>query len=135
MAGPGQGGEGVPLHGDREPGGVQRAADAGGAGRRRRPPGGAEPFRRPDGRRGVRGVAHGGAPAGGPAAPMRPVLLLSGYALAVAWWAPVLLSRLTARGISPRLGLAAWLTAMASALASSAAALELLVRAATDGWS
>jgi Zn-dependent protease with chaperone function len=66
---------------------------------------------------------------------MRPVLLLSGYALAVAWWAPVLLSRLTARGISPRLGLAAWLTAMASALASAAAALEFLVRAAADGWS
>jgi beta-lactamase regulating signal transducer with metallopeptidase domain len=66
---------------------------------------------------------------------MRPALLLSGYALAVAWWAPALLSRLTARGISPRLGLAAWLTAMASALASAAAALEFLVRAAADGWS
>jgi hypothetical protein len=52
----------------------------------------------------------------------------------VACWAPALLSRLTARGISPRLGLAAWLTAMASALAS-AAALEFLVRAAADGWS
>jgi Zn-dependent protease with chaperone function len=66
---------------------------------------------------------------------MRPALLLFGYALAVAWWAPILLSRLTARGISPRLGLAAWLTAMASALASAAAALEFLVRAAADGWS
>jgi Zn-dependent protease with chaperone function len=66
---------------------------------------------------------------------MRPALLLSGYALAMAWWAPALLSRLTARGISPRLGLAAWLTAMASALASAAAAVEFLVRAAADGWS
>jgi len=66
---------------------------------------------------------------------VRPALLLFGYALAVAWWAPVPLSRLTARGISPRLGLAAWLTAMASALASAAAALEFLVRAAADGWS
>ena len=66
---------------------------------------------------------------------MRPVLLLLGYALAVAWSAPAPLSRLTARGISPRLGLAAWLTAMASALASAAAALEFLVRAAADGWS
>ena len=66
---------------------------------------------------------------------MRPALLLFGYALAVAWWAPAPLSRLTARGISPRLGLAAWLTAMASALASAAAALEFLVRAAADGWS
>jgi len=62
---------------------------------------------------------------------MRPVLLLFGYALAAAWWAPALLSRLTARGISPRLGLAA----MASALASAAAALEFLVRAAADRWS
>ena len=35
---------------------------------------------------------------------MRPALLLFGYALAVAWWAPALLSRLTARGISPRWG-------------------------------
>ena len=66
---------------------------------------------------------------------MRPALLLFGYALAVAWCAPALLSRLTARGISPRLGLAAWLTAMASALASAAAALEFLARAAADGWS
>jgi len=65
---------------------------------------------------------------------MRPALLLVGYALAVAWWAPALLSRLTARGISPRLGLAAWLTAMASALASAAAALDFLVRTAADGW-
>jgi Zn-dependent protease with chaperone function len=66
---------------------------------------------------------------------VRPALLLFGYALAVACWAPALLSRLTARGISPRLGVAAWLTAMASALASAAAALEFLVRAAADGWS
>jgi beta-lactamase regulating signal transducer with metallopeptidase domain len=66
---------------------------------------------------------------------MRPALLLFGYALAVAWWAPALLSRLTARGVSPRLGLAAWLIAMASALASAAAALEFLVQAAVTGWS
>jgi hypothetical protein len=66
---------------------------------------------------------------------VRPALLLSGYALAAAWWAPAPLSRLTARGVSPRLGLAAWLTAMASALASAAAALEFLVRAAADRWS
>jgi Zn-dependent protease with chaperone function len=66
---------------------------------------------------------------------MRTALLLFGYALAVAWWAPALLSRLTAQGISPRLGLAAWLTAMASALASAAAALEFLVQAAVAGWS
>jgi Zn-dependent protease with chaperone function len=65
---------------------------------------------------------------------VRPALLLFGYALAAAWWAPALLSRLTARGVSPRLGLAAWLIAMASALASAAAALVFLVRAAADGW-
>jgi hypothetical protein len=40
---------------------------------------------------------------------MRPALLLFGYALALAWWAPALLSRLTAPGVSPRLGLAACL--------------------------
>jgi beta-lactamase regulating signal transducer with metallopeptidase domain len=66
---------------------------------------------------------------------MRPALLLFGYALAVAWWAPPLLSRLTAPGVSPRLGLAAWLTAMASTVASAAAALALLVQAAVTGWS
>jgi Zn-dependent protease with chaperone function len=59
---------------------------------------------------------------------------LFGYALAVAWWAPALLTRLTARGVSARLGLAAWLTAMASALASAAAALGLLARAAVADW-
>jgi len=40
---------------------------------------------------------------------MRPALLLFGYALALAWWAPALLSRLTAPGVSPRLGQAACL--------------------------
>ncbi len=57
-----------------------------------------------------------------------------GCALAVAWWAPALLAPLTGRGISARLGLAAWLTAMASALASAAAALLFLGRAAAAGW-
>lgn len=66
---------------------------------------------------------------------MRPALLLAGYALAVAWWAPALLGRLTARGVSPRLGLAAWLTAMASTLASAAVAVQFLARAAVAGWS
>jgi Zn-dependent protease with chaperone function len=66
---------------------------------------------------------------------VRPAALLFGYALAVAWWAPALLARLTARGISARLGLAAWLTAMASALAWAAAALVLVGRAAAAGWS
>jgi beta-lactamase regulating signal transducer with metallopeptidase domain len=62
-------------------------------------------------------------------------LLLSGYALAVAWGAPPLLRRLTAGGVSARLGLVAWLTAMASALASAAFALQFLARGALAGWS
>jgi Zn-dependent protease with chaperone function len=66
---------------------------------------------------------------------MTTTLLLFGYAVAVAWWTPALLGRLTAAGISAQLGLAAWLTAMASALAAAAVALQLLARAAVDGWS
>jgi len=66
---------------------------------------------------------------------MRPALLMFLYALAVAWWVPALLTRLTARGISARLGLAAWLAAMVSALASAVVALQFLVRAAIAGWS
>jgi len=62
-------------------------------------------------------------------------LLLFGYAVAVAWCAPPLLGRLTAAGVSARLGLAAWLTAMASALVSAAVALQFLARAALAGWS
>ena len=64
---------------------------------------------------------------------MRPALLVFAYALAVAWFVPPLL-RLTARGISARLGLTAWLTAMASVLACATVALEFLVRAAVSGW-
>jgi Zn-dependent protease with chaperone function len=65
---------------------------------------------------------------------MTSALLTLGYAVAVAWLTPRLLSRLTARGASPRLGLAAWLTAMASALASALAALWFLAGAAVAGW-
>jgi Zn-dependent protease with chaperone function len=65
---------------------------------------------------------------------MTTALLLFGYAVAVAWWAPAPLGRLTAHGISARLGLVAWLTAMASVLASAAAALQFLARAAIAGW-
>jgi len=60
-------------------------------------------------------------------------LLVFGYTLAVAWPVPVLLSRLTRHGISARLGLAAWLTAMASVLASAGAAVALLAGAAIAG--
>ena len=65
---------------------------------------------------------------------MRPALLVFGYALLVAWLAPPLLTRLTARGIGARLGLTAWLTAMASVVACAIAALQFLVRAAITGW-
>jgi Zn-dependent protease with chaperone function len=65
---------------------------------------------------------------------MTPVLLLAGYAVAVACYLPAALTRLTARGVSPRLGLAAWLAAMLTALAAMAAAVVFLVRAAARGW-
>jgi hypothetical protein len=64
---------------------------------------------------------------------MRAALVVLGYTLAVAWSVPVLLSRLTRHGISARLGLAAWLTAMASVLASAGAAVALLAGAAIAG--
>ena len=66
---------------------------------------------------------------------MRSALPVLGYALVVAWWGPALLSRLTSPGCSARLGLAAWLTAMVSVLASAAVALQFLVTAAIAGWS
>jgi len=59
--------------------------------------------------------------------------LVFGYTLAVAWLVPVLLSRLTRHGVSARLGLGAWLTAMASVLASAGAAVALLAGAAIAG--
>jgi Zn-dependent protease with chaperone function len=65
---------------------------------------------------------------------MSGALLVFGYALAVAWSVPVLLSRLTRHGISARLGLASWLTAMASVLAGAGAAVALLAGAAIAGW-
>jgi Zn-dependent protease with chaperone function len=66
---------------------------------------------------------------------MSPALLVFGYAVAVAWGTPALLTRLTSAGLSARLGLAAWLTAMTSALASLAVAMTYLVSAAITGWS
>jgi hypothetical protein len=66
---------------------------------------------------------------------MKPALLVFGYAVVVAWCVPALLARLTAAGVSARLGLAAWLTAMASVLASLAVAMQYLVASAIAGWS
>ena len=65
---------------------------------------------------------------------MRAALLVFAYALALAWHLPGPLARLTARGISARLGLSAWLTAMGSVLASAVVAVVILVRAAIAGW-
>jgi Zn-dependent protease with chaperone function len=65
---------------------------------------------------------------------MRPALLVFCYAVAVAWILPLPLGRLSGTGVSPRLGLAAWLAAMSSVLASTVAALGLLARAVIAGW-
>ena len=65
---------------------------------------------------------------------MRPALLAFSYALALAWVLPLPLRRLSELGASPRLALAAWLTAMVSVLACVMAALGLLARAAIAGW-
>lgn len=65
---------------------------------------------------------------------MTAALLLCAYALIVAWLASALLTPLTSRGVSARLGLAAWLTAMASVLACLGTALAFLVTAAVTSW-
>jgi beta-lactamase regulating signal transducer with metallopeptidase domain len=65
---------------------------------------------------------------------MRPALLVFVYAVAVAWSVPTLLAGLTRSGNSPRVGLAAWLVAMASVLASLVVTLQYLIRAAVAGW-
>jgi Zn-dependent protease with chaperone function len=65
---------------------------------------------------------------------MRPALVVFSYAVAVAWVLPLPLRRLSEPGVSPRLGLAAWLTAMVSVLACVTAALGLLARTAIAGW-
>lgn len=56
------------------------------------------------------------------------------YSVAVAWRIPSVLTRLTETGSRPRLGIAVWLTAMASVLFSAAVSLFFLIRAAVDGW-
>ena len=66
---------------------------------------------------------------------MSAALLMCLYALAVAWCLPGPLARLTAPGMSARLGLTAWLTAMAGVLASLVVALHYLLSAALAGWS
>lgn len=65
---------------------------------------------------------------------MKPAIALFGYALAVAWLLPPLLAPLTGRGRSVRVGLAVWLAAMASVLASAAAGIQFLLRTAAADW-
>jgi len=65
---------------------------------------------------------------------MRPVLLILCYALAVSFILPLPLARLSEPGVSPRLGLAAWLAAISSVLATVMVGLGLLARAAIAGW-
>ena len=61
-------------------------------------------------------------------------LLVIAYAIVVAVWIPPVLRRLTAAGVSARLGLITWVTAMASVLACVVTALRFLVDAAIAGW-
>jgi Zn-dependent protease with chaperone function len=65
---------------------------------------------------------------------MKAAFALLGYGAAVAWCLPVPLARLTGRGVSVRLGLAAWLAAMVSVLAAAVIALQFLIRTAVAGW-
>jgi Zn-dependent protease with chaperone function len=65
---------------------------------------------------------------------MRPALALFCYALAVAWCLPPWLARLTARGVSAPLGLAAWLCAMGSALVAAGLGILFLLRTVTADW-
>jgi Zn-dependent protease with chaperone function len=56
------------------------------------------------------------------------------YSVVVAWRIPSILARLSATGTKPRLGIAVWLTAMASVLVSGGVSLYFLIRAAVSGW-
>jgi len=65
---------------------------------------------------------------------MTAALIVLLYSVTVAWCVPSALSRLTASGTGARLGVAVWLTAMASVLFSGGVSLFFLIRAAVDGW-
>ncbi len=65
---------------------------------------------------------------------MTPALVMLGYAVGLAWLGPAPLAHMTARGVNARLGLAVWLVAVSSALASAVVAVSFLVRAAVAGW-
>jgi Zn-dependent protease with chaperone function len=62
-------------------------------------------------------------------------LVVFGYAVVVAWLLPSVLAPLTESGSGARLGIAVWLTGMASVLISAGVAVALLIRSAVSGWS
>ncbi|MDO3634991.1 M56 family metallopeptidase [Mycolicibacterium arseniciresistens] len=55
------------------------------------------------------------------------------YGAVLTWLAPPLLRRLTAAGISPHMGVAAWLTAVVAAVLAWIGALALIIVAALEG--
>jgi Zn-dependent protease with chaperone function len=65
---------------------------------------------------------------------MTAALVLLGYAAVAAWCGPVLLAPLTSGGTSVRPGLAAWLSAMASALLSAALGMAFMIGVAVADW-
>lgn len=62
------------------------------------------------------------------------VIALLGYAVCAGWCVPALLLPLTRRGVSVHVGLAAWLTAMASALVAVAVAAQFSFRTVAADW-
>ncbi len=66
---------------------------------------------------------------------MTAALLWFGYAAAVAWFAPPVLVRLTRSGVDARLGLLAWLVAVATAVCAAILAVQALASSAAAGWS
>lgn len=65
---------------------------------------------------------------------MAEAVALSAYAVTVAWCLPAPLARLTGPGTGARLGIAAWLVALASVLAAAGLALEFLMRVLRASW-
>jgi Zn-dependent protease with chaperone function len=65
---------------------------------------------------------------------MAAALVVLLYSVTVAWLVPSALSRLTSSGTGARLGVAVWLTAMASVLFSGGVSVFFLIRAAVGGW-
>ena len=63
---------------------------------------------------------------------MTAALWLLVYGSALAWWAPPVLRRMTSHGISPHMGVAAWLATVAATLAAWLVALILVIGATTD---